>query len=176
MMYNRLIFLEYHEQHQQSHHDPHHDVHVVRQASGPERAQDGRQSTHWAPHSLTETCRQMSHNFSDMTQVQDVHTFPRCLREQDLVQTVPFLTLCFLCSNFREEWNLCHCDKRQTQNLQKHSDDELSQLPGKTTYKTKQKTLANNRICDIFPYLCPFLALKFNQLESTKVWYLNLLA
>lgn len=48
---------EYHEQHQQSHHHPHHDVHVLRQASGPERAQDGRQSTHWASHSLTETCK-----------------------------------------------------------------------------------------------------------------------
>lgn len=135
--------LEYHEQHQQSHHHPHHDVHVLRQASGPERAQDGRQSTHWASHSLAEACREMSHNFSDIKQVQDVHARARCLSERAPAQTVPFLTLRFLRSDFGEEWNLSHCDKRQTQNLQKHSDDELRQPPGKTAYKPEQKKKTN---------------------------------
>lgn len=146
------FFLEYHEHHQQRHHHPHHDVHVLRQASGPEGAQDGRQSTHRAPHSLTETCRRMSRNFSNVTQVQDVHTCPRRPREQDPGRTVPFLTLRFLRSNFGEEWNLSHRDKGQTQNLQEHSDDKLSQLPGKTTYKTNQKPSAINRMCVLLPY------------------------
>lgn len=48
---------------------------------------------------------------------------------------VLFLTLCFLSSNFGEEGNLSHSYKWQTQNLQKHPDDELSQLPRETTWR-----------------------------------------
>ena len=47
---------------------------------------------------------------------------------------VLLLTLCFLRSDFGEERNLGHSHKWQPQNLQKHPNDELCQLPRKTTY------------------------------------------
>lgn len=48
---------------------------------------------------------------------------------------MPFLTLCSLRGDFGEEGNLGHRYKGQTQNLQKHPNDELSQLPRKSTYR-----------------------------------------
>ncbi len=53
---------------------------------------------------------------------------------------VQFLTLCFLSSDFGEEGNLSHSYKWQAQNLQEHPNDELSQLPWKTTYTKQQNT------------------------------------
>lgn len=74
----------------------------------------------------------------------------------DPVQAGPFLTLCFLRSNFGEEGDLSHGHERQTQNLQKDSDDELSQLPGKTTYKTERK---NNQLIREFVIYFPIYVL-----------------
>lgn len=53
-------------------------------------------------------------------------------------EEVLFLTLRLLCSHFGEEGNLSDSDKWQTQNLQKHPDDELSQLPREATWRAKQ--------------------------------------
>lgn len=51
---------------------------------------------------------------------------------------VLFLTLRLLSSHFGEEGNLSDSYKWQTQNLQKHPDDELSQLPREVTWRAKQ--------------------------------------
>ena len=60
-----------------------------------------------------------------------------------LHKMVQFLTLCFLSSDFGEEGDLSHSYKWQTQDLQKHPNDELSQLPRETTYRKHQKHWMN---------------------------------
>lgn len=67
---------------------------------------------------------------------------------------VLFLTLCSLRSDFGEEGNLGHSYKWQPQNLQKHPNDELCQLPWKTTYRKgvqrrKKKKNTKELICMI---------------------------
>lgn len=59
---------------------------------------------------------------------------------------VPFLTLCSLSSDFGEEGNLGHSYKWQTQNLQKHPNDELSQLPWKPTYRKHRSAMEEKTV------------------------------
>lgn len=88
----------------------------------------------------------------------DGRTYPRCLGEPDQGRALPVLTLCFLRSDLGEERNLGHRHKRQAQNLQKHSDDELSQNPWEVTCTKQSRKI--NQVSNIATYLSPFLARK----------------
>lgn len=70
------------------------------------------------------------------------------------------LTLCSLSSNFGEQGNLSHSYKWQTQDLQKHPNDELSQLPRETTWRKQKSRMSNHDTAMVsivrmpFPFVC----------------------